>query len=92
VASYLGFSFFISPFWAGVSCLAWIFAYVLFRKPFIGSFFMIATLGLGTMIHYSWSWLVVGSASLTMTLIYLAHKSNIIACRGEFDKKNEGGS
>ena len=88
VASYLGFTVFISPFWAGVSCLAWIFAYVLFRQPFIGSFFMIAALGLGTMIHYAWSWLVVSSASLTMALIYLAHKPNIIAYRGEFDKKD----
>jgi glycerol-3-phosphate acyltransferase PlsY len=88
VASYLGFTVFISPFWAGVSCLAWIFAYVLFRQPFIGSFFMIAALGLGAMIHYAWSWLVVSSASLTMGLIYLAHKPNIIAYRGELDKRN----
>ena len=59
VASYLGFTAFISPVSAGVSCLAWIFAYGLYRQPFIGSFFMISALGLGTMIHYSWSWLVV---------------------------------
>ena len=87
VASYLGFILLISPFWAGVSCLAWIFAYLLFRRPFMGSFFMIATLGLGTVIHYAWSWLVVVSVSLTMALIYLAHKPNIIAYRGELAKK-----
>jgi glycerol-3-phosphate acyltransferase PlsY len=87
VASYLGFTFFITPLWAGVSCLAWIFAYMLFRRPFMGSFFMIATLGLGTMIHYAWSWVVVGNVSLTVALIYLAHKPNIIAYRGEFAKK-----
>lgn len=81
VASYLGFSIVISPFWAGISCLVWIFAYALFRKPFIGSFFMIAALGLGAMIRYSWSGTVVISTSLTMALIYLAHKPNIIAWR-----------
>jgi len=79
VASYLGFSIVITPFWAGISCLVWVFAYALFRKPFIGSFFMIAALGLGTMIHYSWSWIVIVSTSLTMALIYLAHAPNIIA-------------
>ena len=56
VAGYLGFTAFISPFAAGISCLAWVLAYGLFRQPFIGSFFMIAVLGLGTMIHYSWAW------------------------------------
>ena len=88
VASYLGFTLPLSPFWAGVSCLVWIFAYMLFRRPFMGSFFMIATLGLGTMIHYAWSFTVIASAGLTMTLIYRAHKTNIIAYRGEFAKKN----
>ena len=81
VASYLGFTAFISPVSAGVSCLAWIFAYRLFRQPFIGSFFMIAALGIGTMIHYSWSWPVVISSGLTLALIFLAHKINIIAYR-----------
>lgn len=81
VASYLGFTAFISPVSAGVSCLAWIFVYRLFRQPFIGSFFMIAALGIGTMIHYSWSWPVVISSGLTLALIFLAHKINIIAYR-----------
>jgi glycerol-3-phosphate acyltransferase PlsY len=79
VASYLGFSMIINPFWAGISCLIWILAYTLFRKPFIGSFFMIAALGLGTMIRYSWSWAVIISAGLTMALIYVAHVPNIMA-------------
>jgi glycerol-3-phosphate acyltransferase PlsY len=88
VASYLGFTALISPVSAGISCLAWILAYVLFRQPFIGSFFMIAALGLGTMIHYSWPLPVIASAGLTMALIYLAHKPNIIAYRGALDKEN----
>ena len=52
VAGYLGFTAFLSPVTAGVSCLVWVLAYGLFRVSFIGSFFMITVLGLGTMIHY----------------------------------------
>lgn len=84
VASYLGFTAFISPFLATGSCLAWILAYRLFRQPFIGSFFMITILGLGTIIHYSYTWPVIIGVGLTMALIFQAHKTNINAYR----KKN----
>ncbi len=87
VACYLGFSAFISPILAGASCLVWVFVYRLFRQPFIGSFFMIAVLGLGTMMHYSMSWPAIAGTGLTIAAIYLAHKSNIIAYRKEFNKK-----
>jgi glycerol-3-phosphate acyltransferase PlsY len=87
VAGYLGFSAFISPISAGASCLVWVFVYRLFRQPFIGSFFMIAVLGLGTMIHYSMSWPAIAGTGLTMAAIYLAHKSNIIAYTKEFTNK-----
>lgn len=79
VASYLGFTAFISPISAGVSCLAWVIAYGLFRQPFIGSFFMIGVLGIGTMARYFFSWKVVLTVGLTMVLIFLSHRSNIIA-------------
>ena len=91
VASYLGFTAFISPGLAGGSCLAWIFAYGLFRQPFIGSLFMITVLGLGTIIHYSWAWPVVTGAGLTMALISQAHKTNIVAYGKKFGKKNDVG-
>lgn len=55
VASYLGFTALVSPVLAVGSCLAWVLAYGLFHQPFIGSFFMITVLGLGTIIHYSWT-------------------------------------
>ena len=87
VASYLGFTAFISPFLAGSSCLAWVCAYGLFRQPFIGSFFMITVLGLGTLIHYSWVWPVVTGTGLTMALIFQAHKTNILAYGKKFGKK-----
>jgi glycerol-3-phosphate acyltransferase PlsY len=79
VAGYLGFTAFFSPLSAGVSCLAWVLVYGMFRVTFIGSFFMIAVLGLGTMIHYTWDWRVIIAAGLTMALIFLAHKPNLVA-------------
>jgi glycerol-3-phosphate acyltransferase PlsY len=91
VAGYLGFTAFISPLWAGGSCLAWIFAYGLFHQPFIGSFFMIMVLGWGTIIHYSWAWPVITGAGLTMALIFQAHKANIVAYGKKFGKKNDVG-
>ncbi|MBI5603265.1 MAG: glycerol-3-phosphate acyltransferase [Deltaproteobacteria bacterium] len=87
VASFLGFTIFISPVLAGVSCLAWLLAYGLFRQPFIGSFFMIAVLGLGTMIHFSWAWPVMIGTGLTMALILKAHKPNLVAYRIKMNKK-----
>ena len=91
VASYLGFTAFISPVLAGISCLAWIFAYGLFRQPFIGSFFMIMVLGLGTIIHYSWAWPAITGAGLTLALISQGHKTNIVAYGKKFGKKNDVG-
>ena len=91
VASYLGFTAFISPLLAGGSCLAWLFAYGLFRQPFIGSFFMITVLGLGTIIHYSWAWPVFTGAGLTVALIFQAHQTNIVAYRKNFGKNNDVG-
>ena len=87
VAGYLGFTALISPVLAGVSCLAWLLAYGLFRQPFIGSFFMITVLGLGTMIHLSWAWPVMVSAVLTMALILQSHKPNIAAYRKKIAKE-----
>ncbi len=77
VAGYLGFTALISPVSTGIACLVWVLVYGLFRVTFIGSFFMITVLGVGTMMHYSWAWPVVIAAGLTLVLIFLAHKSNI---------------
>jgi glycerol-3-phosphate acyltransferase PlsY len=78
VAGFLGFTAFLSPMSAGLSCLVWVLAYGLFRVSFVGSFFMITVLGLGTMIHYHWDWMVITEAGLTMALIFMAHKPNIV--------------
>ncbi|MGA3083424.1 MAG: glycerol-3-phosphate acyltransferase [Thermodesulfobacteriota bacterium] len=83
VAGYLGFTALISPLAAGISCLVWVLVYGFFRVTFIGSFFMITVLGLGTVMHYAWAWSVVTAAGLTMVLIFLAHKSNIAGILGQ---------
>jgi len=85
VASYLGFTACICPIWAGISCLIWICVYGLFRKPFIGSFFMIAVLGLG-MIQYSWSIVSIIMVTVTVIMIFFAHKSNVIAYKKDIQK------
>jgi glycerol-3-phosphate acyltransferase PlsY len=79
VAGYLGFTAFISPVTAGVSCLTWVVVFGLFRVTFIGSFSMIAVLGVGTMMRYAWDPLVIVTAGITITLIFWAHKINIMA-------------
>jgi len=81
VAGYLGFTALISPLSAGISCLVWVLVFGVFRVTFIGSFFMITVLCLGTMIHYAWDWPVVIAAGLTMVLIFLAHKPNIVVLK-----------
>lgn len=86
VAGYLGFTAFLSPVVAGISCLAWVLAYGVFRIPFVGSFFMIAFLGVGTMIRYARDWPVIIAVALTMALIFWAHKSNIAAYKKKSEK------
>jgi acyl phosphate:glycerol-3-phosphate acyltransferase len=83
VAGYLGFTAFISPITAGVSCLTWVAVFALFRVTFIGSFSMITVLGVGTMTRYAWDPLVIVTAGMTVALIFWAHKTNIRA----FQKK-----
>jgi glycerol-3-phosphate acyltransferase PlsY len=77
VATYLGFTFFVSPVVAGISCLAWVLAYRLFRQPFIASFFMVAILGLGTLCSFSSGWPGLFGVGATMGFIFWAHKANI---------------
>jgi glycerol-3-phosphate acyltransferase PlsY len=77
VAAYLGFTFFIEPIVAGLSCLAWVLAYGWFRQPFMASFFMVAVLALGTICSFSSAWPAVIGAGASMGLIFRAHKENM---------------
>ena len=83
VASFLGFTAFLSPGTAGASCLAWALTYGLSRQPFIGSIVMVLVLGLGTIVHYSGAWPVMISAVLTVALILHGHKTNMAAYRNK---------
>jgi hypothetical protein len=57
----------------------WVLAYGLFLQPFIGFFFKMTVLELGTLIHYSWTWPAITGAGLTIALIFQIHKTNIVA-------------
>jgi glycerol-3-phosphate acyltransferase PlsY len=89
VASFLGFTAFLSPGTAGASCLAWVLTYGLARQPFIGSIVMITVLGVGTVVRYDWAWPAILGSGLTMALILRAHKSNIVAY-GKNREKTKG--
>jgi glycerol-3-phosphate acyltransferase PlsY len=47
VATLLGFGAAVSLVFMGISCLVWLALYAIFRKPFIGSFGMIAVIAVG---------------------------------------------
>ena len=79
VAAYLGFTLFLSPFTAGMACLAWLIGFGIFQQAFLGSFLMIFVLAIGTMIHFSWDPIIISEAGLTMGIIYYAHRANIRA-------------
>ena len=87
VANYLGFSLVLATTAAGLACLAWLGAYAVSRRPFIGSFFMVTVLGLGTINRCLWQGPAVAATLCTLTLIFLAHKSNLAAYRREISGK-----
>ena len=78
VANYLGFTFFIAPVYAGVSCLVWVVIYGISRAPFVASFSMVAVLAGGTVIRFSHQPLSTAGTALTFLLIIINHRKNII--------------
>ncbi|MGD1970557.1 MAG: glycerol-3-phosphate acyltransferase [Desulfobacterales bacterium] len=78
VANYLGFTTIIAPVAAGISALAWLAAFALFRIPFIGSFVMVFILGLGTLLACNFDPLSTAAVLATVALIYYGHKRNIV--------------
>ncbi len=77
VANYLGFSLFVVPWAAGLSAIAWLAVYGIFRIPFIASFFMIFTLAVGQAYFFGWAFGAVAGATATFALILLNHRKNI---------------
>ena len=77
VANYLGFTAIIAPLAAGISALAWLATFALFRIPFIGSFVMVFILGAGTLLACNFNPLSTAAVAATVALIYYGHKRNV---------------
>jgi glycerol-3-phosphate acyltransferase PlsY len=77
VANYLGFTTIIAPLAAGISALAWLATFALFRIPFVGSFVMVFILGAGTLLTCNFDPLSTTAVLATVALIYYGHKRNI---------------
>ena len=80
VAGYLGFTAFLSPVAAGVSCLAWVLGLWGVSRSLYRVFFYDRLLGSGD--HDPLRLGLAGDFSrvgLTMALIFWAHKSNVVA-------------
>ncbi len=78
VANYLGFATVISPMSAVIGMLLWLMAYGATRQPFIGSFVMVLTLSMGSIIRCGTHAVAVMGTMVTMGMIYYAHKKNVI--------------
>lgn len=88
VAGYLGFTAFLSAISAALSALIWVVCYVIFRIPFVASFFMVLTLAAGT--AYIIDFNPAGSPGILITVffIFYNHKKNI----SEFLQKKKAAS
>jgi acyl phosphate:glycerol-3-phosphate acyltransferase len=79
VATYLGFTAYIAPPFAMLSCLVWVVVYAVMRTPFIGSFFMVTVAGIGIAEHYRWGATAFSGTILTLAMILYAHLPNVRA-------------
>ena len=77
VANYLGFTTIITPFAAGISALAWLATFAIFRIPFVGSFVMVFILGAGTLLACNFDPLATAAVLATVVLITYGHRRNI---------------
>jgi glycerol-3-phosphate acyltransferase PlsY len=78
VANYLGYTTIIAPLAAGISALAWLAAFAIFRIPFVGSFVMVFILGAGTLLVCNFDPLSTTAVLATVALIYFSHKRNVV--------------
>ena len=77
VASYLGFTLFISPWAAALSCLVWVIVHRIVHIPFIASFFMIAILGAGVVAAGGGGMVSITGTLATVLLIVFNHRKNM---------------
>jgi acyl phosphate:glycerol-3-phosphate acyltransferase len=78
VASYLGFTALISPLSAIISAILWLVVYGVVRIPFIASFFMTASLMVGTIIACGYHPVATGGAIATALFIFYNHRRNMV--------------
>ena len=78
VANYLGFTTIIAPLAAGISTLAWLVTFAIFRIPFVGSFVMVFILGAGTLLACNFDPWSAAAMLATVTLIFYGHKRNVV--------------
>jgi glycerol-3-phosphate acyltransferase PlsY len=79
VAGYLGFTLFISPWAAALSCLIWVIVHRIVRIPFVASFFMIAILGAGMVTAGDGEMASIAGTLATVLLIVFNHRKNMVA-------------
>lgn len=77
VANFLGFSVFIAPVAAAVACGAWVLVYAVVRRPFIASFFMIASCSIGLMAAGGYLPAAIAGSTLSALFILYNHRKNI---------------
>ncbi len=78
VANYLGFTAFLSPLTAGISCLVWITIYGIVRITFIPSFLMVLTLGAGSVYAVSRDPVFIAGAAVTVFFVMVNHRKNVV--------------
>jgi len=77
VANYLGFTFLIAPISTVLSVIIWTVVYLVFRIPFIASFFMIIVLVIGTIIACGYQPAATMASIATFLFIFYNHRRNI---------------
>lgn len=78
VANYLGFAIPIAPVAAVIAMLTWPITYLITRKPFIGSFIMVAVIATGIILYCGPTPLALAGTAATTAIIYYAHRQNLI--------------
>jgi glycerol-3-phosphate acyltransferase PlsY len=83
VASFLGFTILIAPWGTVLSCLVWVVVYGIVRIPFIASFFMVLILGGATASSGDSQAVSIAGTVVTVLLIFLNHRKNIVTLLAE---------
>ncbi len=81
VANTLGFTLVAAPYAALIGAGAWLLVFGVTRRPFLGSFGMVAVLGAGLARYAAYSPWAVAAVFLLVGSIVHAHRSNIAGLR-----------